>query len=169
MCAWAATSASALSWILLDDLSEESITRILTEGTPAAVGDIVEVDMNRNSKRVVYLLVASLDADGYIQKLVYAELTHPEARADEWIPIGTGHMTEGFLSCLSLAPFSSETFEVEVEENKYLKGYYRLKDPYKAWSQTSPTTKATAIATIFTSMPTIPKRYMWNTAFSASM
>lgn len=128
----------ALSWILLDNLSEESVTRILTEGTPAAVGDIVEVNMNRNTKRVVYLLVASLDADGYIQKLVYAELTHPEARADEWIPIGTGRMTEGFLSCLSLAPFSSETFDVEVEENKYLKGYYRLKDPYKAWSQTAP-------------------------------
>lgn len=46
-------------------------------------------------------------------------------------------MTEGFLSCLSLSPFSSETFDVDVEENVYLKGYYRIKNPYKAWAQTA--------------------------------
>ncbi len=85
----------------------------------------------------MYLLVAAYDAEGVMQNAIYGEYDTPDSNNDEWLPIGRGKMTEGLLSCLALSPFTSETFEVEVEENKYLKGYYRLKNPYDNWDQAS--------------------------------
>lgn len=79
------------------------------------MGDIIEIDVT-GTNRVVYLVVGAYDDNGEMQYALYGEYTAPDGDSEEWQPIGRAKLTEGFLSCLSLSPFTSETFEVEVEE-----------------------------------------------------
>lgn len=128
---------ASLRYMIRDHIADNAIDLFATEGIEASIGDVVTVDLSQSTARVMYLLVAAYDAEGVMQNAIYGEYDTPDSNNDEWVAIGKGKMTEGLLSCLALSPFTSETFEVDVEENKYLKGYYRLKNPYDSWNQSS--------------------------------
>ncbi len=127
---------AALRYVITDEFDDAAVASA-TEGTEAHIGDIVEVDFNNATAAHKYLIVAMFDDKNELQNINYGEYDVPGHDDDEWLPIGKGRMTEGFLSCLTYSPFTSEEFEVEVEENKYLAGYYRLVNPYDSWSQTA--------------------------------
>lgn len=128
---------ASLKYLVVESVGDDTVDKLQTEGITAHIGDIIEVDVT-GTNRVVYLVVGCYDADGELKYAVYGEYAAPDGDSDEWQPIGRAKLTEGFLSCLSNAPFTSETFEVEVEENVYLHNYYRIKNPYDAWTQAAP-------------------------------
>lgn len=131
---------ASLKYIITTDMSDQEavIMEILTSGIEAHIGDIVTIDLSDESARRKYLVVIAFDENGEPQSAQYGVYTHPEANADEWQYKGKATMTEGLLSCLTYAPFTSEEFEVEVEENKYFANYFRIKNPYATWAQTQP-------------------------------
>lgn len=128
---------ASLKYFIDSTVSDSSIELFDTKGITAHIGDVVEIDLSGDD-RVLNLIVGAYDADGVLRNAVYAEYSLPEGDSPEWKYIGTARMTEGLLSCLALSPFSSETFNVEVEENVYLHNYYRIKNPYDQWEQSAP-------------------------------
>ena len=128
---------ASLKYLIVEALGDDTLSKLEAEGTVAHMGDIIEVDVT-GTNRVVYLVVGVYDADGKIQNAIYGEYAAPDGDSEEWHPIGRAKLTEGFLSCLTYSPFTSETFEVEVEENVYLHNYYRIKNPYDTWTQSAP-------------------------------
>lgn len=128
---------SSVKYIIVESIGDDTVDELEAEGITAHIGDIVEVEVT-GTNRVVYLVVGTYDADGELQYASYGEYAAPDGDSDEWQLIGRAKLTEGFLSCLTYSPFTSETFEVEVEENIYFHNYYRIKNPYDAWAQSAP-------------------------------
>lgn len=128
---------ASLKYLIVESIGDDTVEKLEAEGTVAHMGDIIEIDVT-GTNRVVYLVVGAYDDNGEMQYALYGEYTAPDGDSEEWQPIGRAKLTEGFLSCLSLSPFTSETFEVEVEENVYLHNYYRIKNPYNSWAQSAP-------------------------------
>ena len=126
-----------LRYVIADELTDETIASA-AEGSVAHVGDEIDIDFNKATGKKLYLIVAMYDEAGEEHAVTYGEFDVPGAYDSEWKPIGKARMTEGLLSCLSMSHFTSETFDVEVEENIYLHDYYRLVNPYDTWSQSAP-------------------------------
>lgn len=129
---------ASVKYIITTDMTDQEtvVLEVLNSGTEAHIGDIVTIDLSDENAPIKYLVVISFDEKGEPQKAQYGKYSHPDANAEEWVYKGKAMMTEGLLSCLTYAPFTSEEFEVEVEENKYLANYFRIKNPYAKWSQT---------------------------------
>lgn len=127
----------ALAYVILDEEPTEMTDEILANCTEIAVGDTIAVDM-AGAAVARYVLMWASDAQGEMQQAYYVELLVPDSDADEWKYLGKVPVTEGFLSCNLPDMFTSDTFMCDIEENIYLKGYYRLKNAYATWPQSAP-------------------------------
>ncbi len=86
------------------------------------------------------VLAVSLDAAGNVQGGAHIQFYINNDENDSWASIGTGKYTDCVYS-KSYSDIPAETLDVEVQENKATKGYYRIVNPYKGHSaNTLPTT-----------------------------
>ncbi len=125
------------AYVITDELPEEVTDEMLGDCTEVQMGDIIPVDMT-GAQKVRYVVVWVCDETGEIQNALYVELAVPGADDAEWKYLGKVPVTEGFLSCNVPDMFTTDTFMADIEENIYLKGYYRLKNAYAAWEQSAP-------------------------------
>lgn len=122
-----------IRWMLTTEYPNSTVLeRIAEEGNICEIGDDVEVSVADINARMAYVTFVSVDEYGEYQEEHVFDV-YPPANQSSWEYLGKATLTEDFFASF-FKDIESETFDVDVEEHKEVKGYYRISTDFENWT-----------------------------------